>query len=333
MDQGIGCPTIMATPPPPEPIPPKRQEMAGILAALGFSLQSCLGALKASNDDADVAMARLASGEEFSHGVQQPDASTTFEDDEDPADEELSAFRFFSGRGNPGRRQQEPKSKIPEIVDSIQFNGVIYNRHFDHYADAPHFGLIHESEYWIGDILGPVLLAIYPEDPEERKIKHKVLLPAEPSGVLKPNAPFARLMALVDPRKADATWKEILVWKDRKVVHVFNLVSHGRKMYRSLVYSSDNRLALHSLPPNTNDRSTAVPPCVATEGGDFKRKVVHEASLVISRANVDIGGHEIYVPARLLQGLIPSSLLEAFRIWLKKIPFIPHPNQKQRNTR
>ena len=39
------------------------------------------------------------------------------------------------------------------------------------------------------------------------------------------------------------------------------------------------------------------------------------SSLVISRHNEEMGGRETFVPSRLLRGVIPSALLEAYQFW------------------
>lgn len=49
--------------------------------------------------------------------------------------------------------------------------------------------------------------------------------------------------------------------------------------------------------------------------GDWRRRRVDDGSLVVVRRNATLGGQESYLPPRLLQGIIPSALLEAFRIW------------------
>lgn len=43
--------------------------------------------------------------------------------------------------------------------------------------------------------------------------------------------------------------KEVVVAKDPSVVHVFDIVEHGRRFYRTLVFSSDASLSLVSHPP------------------------------------------------------------------------------------
>ena len=75
------------------------------------------------------------------------------------------------------------------------------------------------------------------------------------------------------------------------------------------MFLSDVRLALHGFPPNSNG---IVHPALKNAGGEFKRKRVHCPSLVVTRNNEALGGTETYMPPRLLQGIIPSALLESF---------------------
>ena len=65
------------------------------------------------------------------------------------------------------------------------------------------------------------------------------------------------LPALEDEEEAAAwagrsslpTVKEIVVFRHPPVVHVYNVLEHGRRYFRSLVYSSDARFCLHDMEP------------------------------------------------------------------------------------
>jgi len=64
---------------------------------------------------------------------------------------------------------------------------------------------------------------------------YKLLLPTT---ALPKDAKVCYLMGL-DVSEEDhtgATWKEVFVYRNPAVVHVFNLVSHGRRMLRSQIY-------------------------------------------------------------------------------------------------
>jgi hypothetical protein len=113
------------------------------------------------------------------------------------------------------------------------------------------------------------------------------------------------------------SWKEIVVLRHPQVVHAFNLVSHGRRMWRSQIYSSNLKFSLQGLTPNEVTGSKGGPPPVQSfnAGGDWKAQVSHAPSLVIIHRNAKIGGTEYYVPPRLLQGIVPSVFLETFHIW------------------
>lgn len=43
--------------------------------------------------------------------------------------------------------------------------------------------------------------------------------------------------------------KEVVVGKDPPLVHVYDVVEHGRRFYRTLSFSSDASLSLASMPP------------------------------------------------------------------------------------
>ena len=97
---------------------------------------------------------------------------------------------------------------------------------------------------------------------------------------------------------------------------MYNLLSHGRRMYRSLVYTSAARFSLRAMKPcHMKDSSKAVPACTRFSAGDWKGYRQEEPSLVVRRLNASLGGREVLLPSRLLYGVLPSALLEAFRFW------------------
>jgi hypothetical protein len=207
-------------------------------------------------------------------------------------------------RRRPGEEEAPPAPPI----ERAEYNGVRYDRKFDPYSEAPHE---HASEQWAVDLLKPVLLAAYPPEPAESRLQYAVLWPRAPLG---DGASVARLIGCDGVGKADATWKEFVVMRHRRVLLVYNLLSHGRRMYRSLVYASDARFSLHSLPPSLASKASRVS-ALRNAAGDLKKKRTADESLVIVRRNAALGGNETYVPPRLLQGIVPSVLLEAFRFW------------------
>lgn len=62
-------------------------------------------------------------------------------------------------------------------------------------------------------------------------------------------AKFATLIGLCNTDQPNATWKEVVVYRDWSVVHVFQLVSWGRRLYRQLIFTTDTRYTLHTLLP------------------------------------------------------------------------------------
>lgn len=203
------------------------------------------------------------------------------------------------------------QQKAIEFAERASYRGVIYSRKFDPYDERPHGGL-EPAEHWIADILQPVLLAIYPPFPPDKKMNYSLLLP-EP--VTTADAHEVRLLGCVGADKEDATWKEVVVLRHRKLVLAYNLISHARRMYRVLIYASDHRFSLHNLAPNVDPRSAPRPPLLLRQAGSFRSQRAHEASLLIARRNVHIGGHETLQPKRLLAGLIPGALLESHNFW------------------
>jgi thiol-disulfide isomerase/thioredoxin len=188
--------------------------------------------------------------------------------------------------------------------------GTKHDREFDPYSEEPH---PHASENWVLELLKPVILHYFPAD---KPMEYKLLLPHDP---LPDDASEAHLIGLANPDKGNATWKEFVCYKYAHhggVLHVFNLLSHGRKVYRSLIYSSHASLSRHSLPVNVDPRSGPVPDEVRASAGDLKEYRKPCASLqIVRQSKRESGGRETLLPSRLLQGVVPSSLLDAYRFW------------------
>lgn len=105
--------------------------------------------------------------------------------------------------------------------------------------------------------------------------------------------------------------KEVIVFREPPVVHVYDVVSHGRRFYRSLVASSDNAFCLHDMP------------CTLFLQGDKPRLVAGDprmarpvgSSLLITRTLTKQLGEQTFIPKRLLHGLLPAALLESYAFW------------------
>ena len=105
--------------------------------------------------------------------------------------------------------------------------------------------------------------------------------------------------------------KEVVVFRSPPVVHVYDVTSHGRRFYRTLVASSDNAFCLHDMPTalflqGETPRLVAGNPRDPTPAG---------STLLITRSLTKTLGTQTFLPERLLCGLIPAALLEAYAFW------------------
>ena len=198
------------------------------------------------------------------------------------------------------------------FAEKCMYQGVVWDRVVDIYDERPHCGLENAHEHWIADVLQPILLANFPPFPPDRKLAYKLLLPREP---LAEDCDVARLIACSAPDKEHATWKEVVVYKHRKLLHMYNLVSHGRKMYRVLVYTSHHGFSLAALSPNFDPKARAVPAIACKQAGHIRQQRGNDASLVVQRRSPQTGQHEVLLPRRLLAGLVPDALLSSHRFY------------------
>ena len=115
-------------------------------------------------------------------------------------------------------------------------------------------------------------------------------------------------------------WREIFVYRARRMVHVYRIESHGRRYYRSLEYASDARFCLRELQPSIAARRSLWPDWERHGAGHpYADSHNQSKSAVISRdwtvdANLSLGT-ETYLPSRLLWGVLPATLLESHEFW------------------
>ena len=104
--------------------------------------------------------------------------------------------------------------------------------------------------------------------------------------------------------------------REPPVVHVYDVVECGRRWYRSIAFSSDAAHCLHTIPRSLSRRVPEVRLGeVCRVMGSAARRVVAAESVTVSQKQTAAVGAQLFMPARLLYGLLPSALLEAYHIW------------------
>jgi len=110
------------------------------------------------------------------------------------------------------------------------------------------------------------------------------------------------------------TMKEVIVFRKTKVVHIYNIVEHGRRFFRTLVFASQAGMALHELRPSSAmAEMKAGAPYYMT--GTASSTVAPTPSLLISRSLSKALGKQDFVPRRLMEGLLPDALLNQYVFW------------------
>lgn len=199
-----------------------------------------------------------------------------------------------------------------------QFDGAIYDRIYDPYGNVE-LG----EEQWIHNLLSPIIKILFSE--QTAKLPYELYMS---QSVCAGN--IATIVGEEVPKKRDdnysmyrrttkkedlATFHEFQLNRNFGTVNVFNIVSYGRRMYRKLIFTSNVNFCLHSLQPSAIDpEKNGIYGPLALSGGDLKEKCVQEASLmIVRRKSAKIA--ETYLPPRLLQGVVPSVLLESYQFW------------------
>ncbi|KAF0690318.1 Aste57867_18249 [Aphanomyces stellatus] len=205
---------------------------------------------------------------------------------------------------------EAPQQAPVQTEGGFIVHDVVYNRAIDPYAKDEH---PEESEQWAVELVRNILKALFPENHPTKKLPCVFFLPET---VLESHATQVKLIGFHEnnPPNIDlqSTFKEIIVYRHYEMLQLFAWVSHGRRLSRKLIFTSNARLSLHGFVP-TVEAQPQVDACIQFAAGDFTEMQPAGGSLVIVRRR---HGMETYVPPRLLQGLVPSAFLESFKFWL-----------------
>eukprot|EP00854_Cymbomonas_tetramitiformis_P001789 gene1789-2455_t len=164
---------------------------------------------------------------------------------------------------------------------------------------------LHAGEKWIQQAVQQVYPLLLPPG-------MKLFLPLEDCSA----CTCVRIEGLVEGEEwgpAGAAMKELVVYQRTGAVHVYDVISHGRRFMRSLVFASDSVSCLHdgsSSPMESADGSTrSVGRAGEVNPGDV------QPSLVITRTLSVVMGMQTFMPRRFLQGILPAALLERYEFW------------------
>jgi len=173
-------------------------------------------------------------------------------------------------------------------------------------------GELEDSEQWIIPIFEPVRLTYL--------MKPFPLQICLPENALPADADLAYMIGLHP--ELGGTWKEIFVFRTLRIVQIYNVMSHGRRFYRSLEYTSDVHYSLRDMQPPFDDRMYPWPRWERHGAGHPYAQYPDPTSVVIFRDATHpdnlSGGQEQYIPSRLLYGIVPSALLDTHYFWQDK---------------
>ena len=104
--------------------------------------------------------------------------------------------------------------------------------------------------------------------------------------------------------------RELVVIKCPPVLHVYNVVEHGRRWYRELIFTSNSEACFHEM-----DHLDSPTPGIHSAAGWIDKPAPLQKSVVITRNLNAIDGVQTFVPPRLLTGVMPDILLFQYELW------------------
>jgi hypothetical protein len=113
---------------------------------------------------------------------------------------------------------------------------------------------------------------------------------------------------------------EIFVFRALGMVQVYQIMSHGRRFYRVLEYTSNVTSTMRDMQPSLDDRQQLWPVWERHGAGHpYQDHWRNPLSCVIIRNSNHVknlsGAMETLIPERLLYGTVPQALLEQYIFW------------------
>ena len=175
-------------------------------------------------------------------------------------------------------------------------------------------------------------------EPEDSSLLTQFIMYAPPTG------------SLEERKGHPGQFFDIHALRSRKVLHVYALVEESRRMQRQLVYTTDCKLTLKHLQVNSSKRDNPwvegtrnaagnmFDTLLTTDGDLIPRSGAGQSALgsvgslwikrnrVLADADDDDAAtevtptemewsHEVFLPRRVLSGLVPDALLEEYQFW------------------
>jgi hypothetical protein len=166
------------------------------------------------------------------------------------------------------------------------------------------------DENWIVELLEPLLRALFGEELDT--LNYSLWMRSIPWNASDDKVCLFALDAF--------TFKQIILHRSTSLVECFNLIEHGRMLYRSLIYSSNGRLSLAGLagesapvrmaPWESIDRFAV---------GQWEEVQKKNMSFTLKRKrhiNANISSIESFISPELLIGLLPKVLLEHYHFYI-----------------
>lgn len=218
-----------------------------------------------------------------------------------------------------------PTSPSP-TASAFMYNGVLYDRVYDTQHDEP------ASEAWLRSPdtspLPAFVIMLYYGSTSSLGARIGVELPGDSpyaswGQMLLPHEPVAAdasevtllmlaRVAVNDGREPMQEWREVVVLRDRRLVHMFRLISVGRRAVREQIWTSDYRFSLIDYVPSVSSRDVLPPSDMLYNGGRLALQMFDaqdgllSASLVITR-----NGKQIVLPS-MLRGIVPDAILGSY---------------------
>jgi hypothetical protein len=182
-----------------------------------------------------------------------------------------------------------------------------------------------DSERWISNLFEPIRLNFF-NGPRPEAMQFLM-----PEKALSKEAEVAVLLGL--HQVIGGPWKLIYLFRRLRVVHVYECVSNGREWWYTLHMTTDCRYALREMQPSARDRKVQYPDWWIRGSGDpypmsVSPNLVNDIDGISQQPSASVlvvreqqhqhnysGGQETLVPARLLYGVIPEALLDAYVFW------------------
>lgn len=216
-----------------------------------------------------------------------------------------------SGTSSASTSASLTKSFTEVFKDKLEFNGKkVFERHGFCYFARKFPAELKPQEKWVLKSINALVSIL--EKRADVSIEYFLEKLSAVEDLESENA-IVRILCKITSQNGGKFFKELVVFKTESLVHVYDVVESGRRIYSNFIYSTKSSHSYHQVSSKAMSEEEAFVESPLVH--HLLRPVDRTVSIVLVKKNPRDGSKEYFVPARLLSGLIPDAMLELYQFF------------------